>query len=145
MNLHFGMMDRLAFSKLTAEAAFLMCPSLAEGYGHYINQARAAGAVIVTTDAPPMNELIVSNAMGVLIPTKIEKDARNGMLGGNYSDAHGLKNADGLLAAVKGKAFVNLLRSSWLQLRLSSARPWGRTRVNNTTKTQGSLHRRCRN
>ncbi|KAE9017005.1 hypothetical protein PR003_g16576, partial [Phytophthora rubi] len=61
VNLHFGMMDRLSFSKLTAEAAFFMCPSLAEGYGHYINQARAAGAVIVTTDAPPMNELILSS------------------------------------------------------------------------------------
>ncbi|GMF44856.1 unnamed protein product [Phytophthora fragariaefolia] len=101
VNLHFGMLDRVSFSKLTAEAAFLMCPSLSEGYGHYINQARAAGAVIVTTDAPPMNELILSNEMGVLVPTRIAKHTGM-MLGGNYSEEHGLKKIGGLLAAVTG-------------------------------------------
>jgi glycosyltransferase involved in cell wall biosynthesis len=101
VNLHFGMMDRVAFSKLTAEAAFLMCPSLSEGYGHYINQARASGAVIITTDAPPMNELILSSDMGVLVPTRIATYEKM-MLGGDYSAAHGLKHVDGLLAAVTG-------------------------------------------
>ncbi|KAF4319781.1 hypothetical protein JM18_005653 [Phytophthora kernoviae] len=60
VNIHKGMMERSAFTKLTAEAAFFICPSRTEGYGHYINQARASGAVIITTDAAPMNELITS-------------------------------------------------------------------------------------
>ena len=43
-----------------------VCPSRFEGYGHYINEGRAASALVVATDAPPMNELI-SEKSGVLI------------------------------------------------------------------------------
>jgi glycosyltransferase involved in cell wall biosynthesis len=45
-----------------------MCPSIREGFGHYINEARALGAVIITNDFGPMNEFVTQDS-GILIET----------------------------------------------------------------------------
>jgi hypothetical protein len=90
-------LDSVGFGQMLAGSSFFLCPSTQEGYGHYIDQARASGGVIITTDAHPMNELIPSKAAGVLLKTK-RISSPDMLLGGTYERTHGLKGVDGLVA-----------------------------------------------
>ncbi|CAI5743647.1 unnamed protein product [Peronospora destructor] len=52
--------------RLQNQVGLHLCPSETEGFGHYINEARSVGALILTTNVPPMNEL-VDEKSGVLV------------------------------------------------------------------------------
>jgi glycosyltransferase involved in cell wall biosynthesis len=47
-----------------------LCPSETEGFGHYISEALSCKSIVITVNAPPMNE-IVSSEFGLL--AKIDK------------------------------------------------------------------------
>ena len=71
-----------------------LIPSEAEGYGHVIGEGMSCGAVVVTTDAPPMNEL-VSPDRGVLVRVARSEPMRRSRR--NFVD---LDDLDRKLAAV---------------------------------------------
>lgn len=54
---------------LRVKSGVHVCPSEAEGFGHNIYQGMAVGSVVITTNFPPMNELI-SNDRGFLVDIK---------------------------------------------------------------------------
>lgn len=56
-----------ALRELQNSHRFHLCPSQAEGFGHYLMEALGVGAVVLTTDGAPMNELVTPQR-GVLIP-----------------------------------------------------------------------------
>lgn len=73
-NLHV-VVSKLSEPKLRAlqrAAGVHVCPSMVEGFGHTLNEARAAAAVLITTDAPPMNEMVEDGVTGILVPVHPE-------------------------------------------------------------------------
>ncbi|KAI9923120.1 hypothetical protein PsorP6_001654 [Peronosclerospora sorghi] len=100
-------LDALAFDTIVAESAYFLCPSQMEGYGHYLNQARASGGVIITTDLDPMNELIATDDMGLKVRARRRHD-RSIFLDGKSKNPWGLRNVPGMVAAF---SFIDLCQT----------------------------------
>jgi hypothetical protein len=61
-----GYFSEAELRRLQNESLFHLCLSLTEGWGHYIAEAMSVGAVTLTVDARPMNELVGADR-GVLV------------------------------------------------------------------------------
>lgn len=78
-NVHF-IQEELTFEQITTlkhEHYFHLQPSIAEGFGHVLMESMACGSICITTDAPPMNELVTPET-GFLIPVKKTEYRSNG-------------------------------------------------------------------
>ena len=51
------------FNYMVKKAGTFIQPSVAEGYGHSVNEGRCNGANVITTDAPSMNELVKNKSL----------------------------------------------------------------------------------
>jgi hypothetical protein len=69
IKLFLGFLDQEDLNLELVKHGIHICTSQMEGFGHYINEARSIGALIITLDAPPMNELIDSSC-GIVIPVE---------------------------------------------------------------------------
>lgn len=70
-----GRWNREEYAAIQSQHRFHLCPSRYEGFGHYIHEAKSAGAIVLTVDAPPMNEF-VRPSFGILVPSQL-KTQRN--------------------------------------------------------------------
>jgi hypothetical protein len=69
--------DEDSLKRMQNETAIHLCPSEAEGFGHTIVESMSVGALVITTDAPPMNEIITA-ANGLLVKAERSEAMRLG-------------------------------------------------------------------
>ncbi len=67
VNLATGFLNLETYRDYVNQSKFYLATSAVEGFGHYLVEGLARGAVVITTDAPPMNELVEDGINGFLV------------------------------------------------------------------------------
>lgn len=76
LHVHVNKLPEPELRALQRRSGIHVCPSIAEGFGHTLNEARAAAALLITTHGPPMNELVEDGSSGILVPVRPENQER---------------------------------------------------------------------
>lgn len=113
MRLYDNLIEKERFTRLKNGCGIHLCPSIVEGYGHYINEARKVRSLIVTSNYPPMNEL-VSNDTGILVDCTEYGKKRNGAVL-CFIDQMGIK--DGIIRAINTdyKTRENMIENGYIR------------------------------
>ena len=84
---------------------FHLCPSETEGYGHYLVEAMGLGAVVVTTDAEPMNEFITPDR-GILVD--FQRTGQQNLATTHYFDDSAMEMAVNRAMSMDDRACVEM-------------------------------------
>ncbi len=68
-----GYVDAAELRRLQNSHRFHLCPSETEGFGHYLVEAMGVGAVLLTTDGVPMNEMVDAHTGLLIQAARIER------------------------------------------------------------------------
>jgi glycosyltransferase involved in cell wall biosynthesis len=100
--------------ELQNECEVHVLPSQAEAYGHVIGEAMACGAIVVTTDAPPMNEL-VRPGRGMLV--RVARSEPMSRSAKNFVDVGDLERQLNAVFAMSREARAGMSREarSWFE------------------------------
>jgi glycosyltransferase involved in cell wall biosynthesis len=100
--------------ELQNKCTFHLCPSEYEGFGHYIWEAKSARGIVITTDKPPMNEMVRDGVDGFLVESKVGKRMNFGRLA--FIDLEALRTViekTMLLTNLQIKEMRKASRQSW--------------------------------
>ena len=81
-------LDATELRQLQNRARFHLCPSEAEGFGHYLMEGLSVGAVVLATDAAPMNELVTPERGLLITPARC---VRRGLVDFQLVDEAGIQ------------------------------------------------------
>jgi hypothetical protein len=90
IDLRVGHLDDGELRRLQNAHRFHLCPSQTEGFGHYLVEALGVGAVTLTLDAAPMNELVTPER-GVLVP--VARAATQNLAATHFFDAGAMERS----------------------------------------------------
>jgi hypothetical protein len=95
-------LDDAELRRLQNAHRFHLCPSETEGFGHYLVEAMSIGAITLTVDAPPMNEMVTPDR-GVRIA--VARTGTQNLAVTNFFDEHAMEQAIERVIARDAAAF----------------------------------------